>query len=131
MEGYLGLFNGDPVVRLLRNGRDMELMQMFQYADPAGVVWMAPRGSVVNGASVPRVLWRIVGSPFVGRYRNASILHDVYCVTQVMPSPQVHRMWYWAMRAGGVGRVRAFVMWLGVRLFGPRFRRRHVAKRPV
>lgn len=36
----------------------------------------APRGMVTDGASVPRIMWRVIGSPFTGRYRWPSVIHD-------------------------------------------------------
>ncbi len=55
----------------------MTLLSELRYIDPDGVVWIAPAGSVVDGASIPRVLWSFMGGPFDGKYRNASVLHDV------------------------------------------------------
>ena len=77
-------------------------------------------GSVVkyvdNGDSVTRV-----GGPFSGRYRRASVIHDVYCEDCTQPSPQVHAMFHDAMRADGVGVFKSWLMWFAVRVFGPRF----------
>lgn len=58
----------------------MQLLEDFTYTDPQGRVWRANVNSVVNGASIPQALWSAIGSPYAGKYRNASIVHDVYCV---------------------------------------------------
>jgi hypothetical protein len=105
----------------LSDGRSMRLLSDLTFRDPRCRDWTAPEGSMVDGASIPRFFWRAIGSPFVGRYRRASVLHDVYCQTQSCPSTLVHRMFREAMRADGVGRVRAWLMWLAVQCFGPRF----------
>ena len=55
----------------------MTLLNELRYTDPKGVVWIAPAGSVIDGASIPRALWSFMGGPFEGKYRNASVLHDV------------------------------------------------------
>mgnify|MGYP001792979849 CR=1 FL=1 len=52
-------------------------MNGSRYVDPKGHVWVAPASSVVDGASIPRSLWTFMGGPFEGKYRNASVLHDV------------------------------------------------------
>jgi hypothetical protein len=118
-----GEFRGDPVTRWLHDqgdGRSMELVEDFAYIDPDEVLWTAPAGSIVDGASIPWIFWRIIGAPYTGLYRRASVIHDVYCgAPHVRPSSQVHRMFYWACRRGGVGRLKAYVMWLCVRFFGP------------
>jgi Protein of unknown function (DUF1353) len=108
-------------VRLLDNGSDIELIDRMVFIDINCEPWVVPAGAIVNGASIPRFLWRVIGSPLTGKYRNASILHDYYCVIRNRPSPQVHAMFYDKMREDGVAPMKAFAMWLAVRLFGPRF----------
>ena len=39
-----------------------------------GKIWTAPAGSVIDGASIPRFFWRVIGSPFIGYYRRASVV---------------------------------------------------------
>jgi hypothetical protein len=78
-----GQFSSDPqAVWLTEDGtedRNMQVLQTFSFTDPAGKAWQAPKDSVVDGASIPRALWTIVGSPYTGDYRRASIVHDVAC----------------------------------------------------
>ena len=54
----------------------MELLEDFWYEDPKGKRWNTPKGSTINGATIPKALWSIVGPPFVGKYRRASVIHD-------------------------------------------------------
>jgi hypothetical protein len=79
----------------------MTLLNELRYTDPKGVVWIAPAGSEVDGASIPRALWPFFGGPFEGKYRNASVLHDVAYDQKTRPWQQVDRMFYDAMRCGG------------------------------
>ena len=72
-----GHYDGEPVTKWNPDGRTMTLLTELRYTDPHGEVWVAPIGSVVDGASIPRYLWSVMGGPFEGRYRNASVLHDV------------------------------------------------------
>lgn len=37
---------------------------------------LAPAGMVTDGASIPRLFWRLVGSPWTGRYRRSAVIHD-------------------------------------------------------
>jgi len=83
----------------------------LRYTDPYGEVWVAPAGSRVDGASIPRVFWTIIGGPFEGKYRNASVLHDVAYEEKKKPWQEVERMFYNAMRASGVGPVTAKTMY--------------------
>jgi hypothetical protein len=59
-----GYFNGEPVTKWNPDGRTMTLLTELRYTDPNGVAWVAPIGSVVDGASIPRYLWSIMGGPF-------------------------------------------------------------------
>lgn len=39
-------------------------------------VCLAPKGMATDGASIPRVFWRLIGSPWTGKYRRPAIFHD-------------------------------------------------------
>lgn len=117
-----GRFEGRVLATWDDDGRDMTLAAAFAYIDRAGVRWDAPAGSVVNGASIPRAFWSLIGSPFTGRFRNASVVHDVACVERARPWRQVHRMFYEACRCGRTGVVQAKTMYYAVYHFGPRWR---------
>ncbi|APH71246.1 DUF1353 domain-containing protein [Aquibium oceanicum] len=94
-----GTFSGELVV-VLEGPRNARLLTDFSYTDPNGERWTAPKNAIVDGASIPRVFWS-AGSPWVGPYRQASVIHDYYCVTKVRPWKEVHRMFYNAALAGG------------------------------
>ena len=106
----------------LRTGRGMRLGAPVDFTCSKGLRWHAPEGAVIDGASIPRFLWRVIGSPYCGRYRAASVIHDVYCVSKARPSKEAHRAFYEMMLASGMGRCSALVLWLAVRCFGPRFK---------
>ena len=99
----------------------MKLLKPVYFRDGAGRTWQAPAGAWLDGASIPRFFWRVVGSPYSGRYRAASVVHDYYCNVQTRPSPEVHHVFWEMCLASGVGRWSAFWLWLAVRMFGPRF----------
>ncbi|MCJ8320426.1 MAG: DUF1353 domain-containing protein [Colwellia sp.] len=114
-------FVGDVKVSWLKDPRKMQLLDAFQYQDKKGIKWDAPIDSVIDGASIPRFFWRFIGSPFIGKYRRASVIHDVYCVTKSSPHKQVHRMFYEAMRVDGVSYFKAKAMYLAVKVGGPKW----------
>ena len=116
-----GRFVGDVVAKWEADGRDMTLVEPFAYVDPRDARWDAPPGAVVNGASIPRAFWSLIGGPFEGRFRNASVVHDVACVVRDRPWQQVHRMFHDACRCGGVGAAKAATMYYAVYQFGPRW----------
>jgi hypothetical protein len=113
-----GYYSGLPEARWDSDGRNMTLLNELRYTDPQGVVWIAPAGSTVDGASIPRSLWSIMGGPFEGKYRNASVLHDVAYEQHNRPWEDCDRMFYNAMRCSGVGAVEAKTMYYSLYKFG-------------
>jgi Protein of unknown function (DUF1353) len=113
-----GHFTGEPVTKWNPDGRTMTLLTELRYTDPNGEVWVAPVGSQVDGASIPRYLWSIMGGPFEGKYRNASVLHDVAYGERKRPWQDCDRMFYNAMRCSGVSAVEAKTMYYALYRFG-------------
>jgi hypothetical protein len=118
----LGKFKGELVLkRLDGDGRTMELAAPFTYIDSRGIEWAVPAGTRVDGASIPRPLWSIIGAPFTGRYVEASVIHDYYCGTQARHWKAVHKVFLEGMLARGVDKLQAQLMYLAVYRFGPRW----------
>src|SRR5439155_1031595 len=113
-----GYYSGDPITKWNPDGRTMTLLTELSYTDPNGLIWDAPAGSVVDGASIPRYLWSIMGGPFEGKYRNASVLHDVAYGEHKRPWWDCDRMFYNAMRCSGVSIGEAKTMYYALYKFG-------------
>jgi len=96
-----------------------KLEQPFRFRDPNGMLWSAPAGVEVDGASIPQAFWSIIGGPFEGAYINASVIHDHYCTTRARTAHDTHRNFYYGMRASGVSKWQAKLMHWAVSLFGP------------
>ncbi len=113
-----GYYSGLPETRWDSDGRSMTMLNELRYTDPQGLVWIAPAGSKVDGASIPKSLWSIMGGPFEGKYRNASVLHDVAYEQHKLPWEDCDRMFYNAMRCSGVSAVEAGTMYYSLYKFG-------------
>ncbi len=124
-----GSFQSTPKTEWLEK-RDMRLLEDFTYIDVDGELWVAPKGAIVNGASIPQAFWTIMGGPFTGNYRDASIIHDVACDERKRPWNLVHLRFYHGMRASGVGVVRAKIMYAAVYHFGPRWEQTYIERVP-
>ncbi len=115
-----GVFSGNPKTEWITSqageDRDMRLLEDFSFTDPDGRVWPAPTGSVINGASIPRALWALVGSPYTDDYRRASVVHDVACDTPSVNRKEADVMFYHACRAGGCSASQARTLYAGVRI---------------
>jgi hypothetical protein len=119
-----GFFSGPVETRWENDGVTMVLLNELRYTDPYGEVWIAPAGSKVNGASIPRAFWTIMGGPFEGKYRNASVLHDVAYDEQKVSPEAADLMFYNAMRCSGVGAVKAKTMYYSLRRHGRHWKHR-------
>lgn len=113
--------NAPPLTEWLGNGRHMRLKRPFSYVQESGRAWPVPVETVVDGASIPKAFWSLIGGPFEGRYRDASIVHDYYCNEQSRPWREVHRVFYDAMLCSGVPLPQAKVIFYAVYRFGPRW----------
>ncbi|MEP6809825.1 MAG: DUF1353 domain-containing protein [Chthoniobacterales bacterium] len=119
-----GYFSGPVEARWEADGLSMVLLNELRYTDPYGEVWVAPAGAHVDGASIPRAFWSIIGGPFEGKYRKASVLHDVAYDDQNRPWEDVDRMFYNAMRCSGVGGLTAKTMYYALRRHGRHWKHR-------
>jgi hypothetical protein len=126
-----GRFYGSPETEWDPDGRHMTLLQDFVYEDQDAKKWTASKGTTIDGASIPQAFWWIIGGPFEGKYRNASVVHDAECTSPHKNDWRaVHRMFYNASRAGGVGQLKAKIMYMAVYHCGPRWLWNGVAPPP-
>jgi hypothetical protein len=131
-----GVFSDTPKIEFIDTpgapNRNVRVIDDFTFTEAAnGTVWEAPSGSLVNGASIPQVLWSLVGSPFTGDYVYGSIVHDVACDTRARSWRDTHYMFYLACLAGGTRRGLAKLLYLAVRNFGPRWPQPALQPEPV
>jgi Protein of unknown function (DUF1353) len=125
-----GYFPDPAQTQWLDDGRRMVLLRDFTFVEPSGTTWIATAAHkppsegdlTIDGASIPPVFWSIVGGPYEGLYRNASIVHDAECTPPHKHRWQeVHRMFYRASRAGGTSEMTAKLIFAAVWHFGPRW----------
>ena len=110
-------FSGDPVTQWLSehgSDRRMKIQEEFWFEDNASKRWVAPKDSIVNGASIPEALWSLVGSPYTGDYRRASVVHDVACDNPLISREAADDMFYEACLAGGCSFFQAKLLRAGV-----------------
>jgi len=101
------------------------------YIDAQELEWIAPKGTLTDGASVPRLALWVTDGRFDAGFLKAAIIHDAYCQSEnadrcpaqfkKRPWKLVHRMFYEASVAGGTDQMRAKLMFAAVWLGGPRW----------
>lgn len=118
---YYGKFVGDLQLAPMPSGQGMRLLTPYEFIDSSGGSWLAPAGTISDGASIPQVAKSFVGGSWDGPYRNAAIIHDVACVKKDRPWELVHLTFYHAMLASKVPIKKAKIMYAAVYHFGPRW----------
>jgi Protein of unknown function (DUF1353) len=114
-------FLGELTGKFNDDGRTFTLSAPYGFVDATCTIWQVPQNAIVDGASIPRLLWTLVGGPFEGKYRNASVIHDWFCDRRTRTWASVHNMFHDAMIAAGVDQRQASIMYYGVYLGGPRW----------
>ena len=77
-------------------------MEPFTFSDAGGRRWVADKGQVLDGQSIPPLLRELVGSPFEGNYRKSAVVYESQCYAMQASWRDVHRLFYDASRAEGV-----------------------------
>jgi hypothetical protein len=119
-------------ITLKEHGALMELVdESLTFRDSSGVEWVAPNGTLTDGASVPRLALPITDGRWDAAFSKAAVVHDAYCQKdnetrcpdqyRKKPWKAVHRMFYEACIAGGTSQLKAKSMFAAVWLFGPRW----------
>lgn len=103
----------------LADGRSRRLLEPFRYRSALlDRVIEVPAGFVYDGASIPRPLWWLIGSPFTGRYRRAALVHDYLYAVHGCSREEADRVFLEAMDEDRVPKWRRWAMYRGVRLGG-------------
>jgi hypothetical protein len=121
------VFPDPPVGSHVReNGREYFLLASPYRRDGTVV----PQGTLSDGASIPRLLWRVVGHPFDSRWLGPSVLHDWRYSIGRLPRQECDRLLREEMEMAGASAARAWVFYETVRLFGgSRYNKRGGAER--
>ncbi len=105
------------------NREDLEVhLTDFNEDDP--YIFVIPSGFCYDGASIPKIFWRIIGSNTDNEFLIASLIHDVLCINHKYVkhdrafSTKVFRA---LLIASGVSKVKACVMANAVDLFQKMF----------
>ena len=117
-----GFYSKDQVrILWLNQGRKAKLLETLIFTDPKGEKWVAPKGHIIDGASIPVVFQPFIGTPYGGNYVMASIIHDVACDNKKRSWEEVHKTFHYAMLSSGVSIGKANLMYEGVYKGGPRW----------
>jgi hypothetical protein len=69
------IYCSDINLKLLNDGRKVKILTDIHFRI-GSFCYVVPSGYVSDGASIPRPLWSLVGSPFCSEWREGAYLHD-------------------------------------------------------
>lgn len=133
-----------PAMWPLSHGEWALADDLVQLDTRTGCQSIVPGGTRFNGASIPRLLWFIMGHPFTPEYAYPSAVHDYWYSTrqrdrartdeefyrgvrsellQSTHSAMHGTRWQRAKRAAHIQRLKttAWLMWKACAWFGPRY----------
>ncbi|MEM6697100.1 MAG: DUF1353 domain-containing protein [Bacteroidota bacterium] len=104
-------------------------LEPISFEDNNGKLWTAPKGTITDGASIPKPLSGFFGGNTNKEHMHAAIIHDAYCAIankegsayQIETWQATHLMFYYACLVNGKSPFQAKLMYAGVRLGGPRW----------
>lgn len=112
-------------VRWLRErGGDRRMMTLapVRFRRANGQLIVVDADFIFDGASIPRALWSLVGSPFTGDYRDGALVHDWLCRygrSLGYAAPEVHHVLYECAKALQCHPLRASLIYHAVAVAGP------------
>jgi hypothetical protein len=118
-----GQFEGKVVVEWLDDPfvSTMRLVEDFAFRQAKGKVWSVPRGQILDGKGMPPLFRDLVGQPFDGGFRKASVIYDAAAQKMTEPWEEAQRMFYEASVAEGVTPQDAKAMYLLLAAQGSRW----------
>lgn len=93
------------------------LLEPLEYVDDTYHI-IAQAGFVFDGASIPKILWSVIGSPFTGEYTEAACIHDILYQSCILPRWESDALFKTLMEVTHTGKTKRNTMWFGVRIGG-------------
>ncbi len=118
-----GNFEGKVVVEWMDDPfvSSMRLVEDFGFREAKGKVWTVPRGQVLDGKGMPPLFRDLIGQPFEGGFRKASVIYDFAAHKMTEPWEDAQRMFFEASVAEGVFPADAKAMYLVLAAQGSRW----------
>jgi len=112
-------FSGDVTLKRI-DVHNYELEGDFTYTNDEIKV-TAKHGMPTDGASIPKFTWRFIGSPFIGKYVGAALIHDALYTSRglgKLNKKQVDKLFLEMMKVEGVSYWKRQAMYWAVNLGG-------------
>ena len=89
------------------------------YVEVDGLPYTVPRDFITDGASIPRLLWRICGHPMSTKRLPIAVFHDwLYYEAVLLPREEADKIYRAGLMALGFPRWKAELEYYAIRWFG-------------
>lgn len=109
-------YDVEPVYHKANNYGHVQLDKDWYFHIDGRMVWI-PAGYVCDGASIPRLFWSIVGSPFDPINVVGAWAHDYIYLTHLTDRNTADEVAFQIWRQAGMTLRKARVMWFAVNKF--------------
>lgn len=100
------------------NEREYKLVEDYFAILPNLQIIYIKEGFVFDGASIPKGLWGIVGSPLTGKYTRAAFIHDALYASELLPRNIADEFFIDYMVYCRVDKTKRELMYEAVNIFG-------------
>ena len=97
---------------------DVFILSEDKTVESLGYSVTVKKGFDFDGASIPKWLWSIYGSPLNGNYVVASLIHDGLYASQKVSKSVSDKIFLDIMKQSSVGYIKRTSMYLAVRVLG-------------
>ena len=94
------------------------IIRDFRYNSPKYGLITVPCGFCTDGASIPSLLWGVIGSPWAGNYPEAAVIHDYTYFEKKFTRAECDKIFLEAMGILGVSFLKRRLMYRALRIFG-------------
>lgn len=109
-------FRGNLTIRRVSD-RDYKVIGYISYTNNDFIIKVT-EGFVTDGASMPKFAWRIIGSPFTGKYVESAVIHDSLYRTHKLTKETADKLFLEMMKVSGVRWWKRKLMYYAVKWFG-------------
>ncbi len=113
-----GHFEGDLLLDYLSDKNSICLKDDFIYKDANNYKWRAHIGDIIDGSSLPDIIWQIYGPPLQSKYLNALVVFESACNRRYTTWEATHEMFFYALLDSGINEIDAKIMYAAVYYFG-------------
>lgn len=110
------------------NDNEYRVIRKYRAVLPNNDMIEVKAGFVYDGASIPRLFWSLIGSPFTGTHTRAAFIHDALYAAESYDRKICDWIFLQILQKHGCSWIKRNTLWLAVRIFGGFVWKKHTEK---